>query len=472
MRNSASIVAKTHMPYRLNKQRMNWIKELFIEPNYSVATLPSYEPEVASNPFITFKDLPVGSRYRFMLEEAQFIIQGFIKGPVCRGQVALNVIDDHFWVAFVDPDLQKSPALSDFLSEQSDNLRLPGEDESNSGIATNWLKYSSLHTEFLKAKNTAIQEKLLTKAKLDTHLVWQGNNKNPNAALTIFRHFDSSTVVQGWVGQAPKTTWLISYPLLERIHYLLVAEFDVYGNIGHQLMTRLYMDFLRMEGESNFLALLPEKERQRLTDYWYRDASDSVKKHLYQAEQATLSEPDISYQTKTPQTELYALLNQHLSKAMNKKYLFNSEKYSAFKKINTVKGNAAHLMPEVSLLFDEHHNQVYTLIRNSGHSNLTGLLYEEENRLPEEDYLTIVPGIIAAYPSAYYLVRNKQAGEAFSNAVLNLKSEQDYKHLLDEYGVRRTNPDFWAFSDKVHTWFKQDDPLNAGLLDYNRLENR
>ncbi|MFT5594667.1 MAG: hypothetical protein ACI8SR_003059 [Oceanicoccus sp.] len=472
MRNSASVVAKVHMPYRLNAQRMQWMTDLFITPEYSVTKLPSYNPKTASNPFITFRDLPVGSRYRFMLEEAQFIIQGFIKGPVCRGQVALNVIDDHFWVAFVEPDLQQSSALSDFLSEQSDNLRLPGEDESNSGIATNWLRYSLLHTDFLKAKNEAIQNKLLTKAKLDTNLVWQGDNKNPNAALTIFRHFDSSTVVQGWVGQPPKTSWLISYPLLERIHYLLVAEFDVYGNIGHQLMTRLYMDFLRMEGEANFLALLPEKERQRLTDYWYRNSSDNVKKHLYQANQATLSEPDISYQTHHPQAELYALLNQHLSKSMNKKYLFDVVKYPSLNKINSISGLSAHLMPEVSLLYDERRNQIFTLIRNSGHSNLTGLLYEEENRLPAEDYLTLVPGIIGAYPSAYYQVRRDQSAMEFAQAILNLKSENDYARLLDDYGVRRTHPEFWMFSDKIHVWFQQDDPLNAGLLDYNRLENR
>ena len=237
-------------------------------------------------------------------------------------------------------------------------------------------------------------------------------------------------------------------------------------------MTRVYMDFCRMEGEAIFLVLLPEKERQKLTNYWYRDASDSVKKHLYQAEHASLSEPDITYQTSAPQAELYSLLNQHLSKAMNKKHLFYDKNHAAFKKINAVKGKAANLMPEVSLLFDEHNNQVYTLIRNSGHSNLTGLLYEEENRLPEEDYMTIVPGIIGAYPSAYYQVRFNQSSEGFTNSIYNLKTEQDYKRLLDEYGVRRTHPDFWAFSDKVHTWFKQDDPLNAGLLDYNRLENR
>ena len=472
LRNNASVVAKVHMPYRLNNQRMQWIKDLFVKPDYQVNQLPGYSPEVASNPFITFKDLPVGSRYRFMLEEAQFIIQGFIKGPVCRGQVALNVIDDHFWVAFVEPSLQQSDALSEFLSQQSNNLRLPGEDESNSGIATNWLKYSSLHNDFLKAKKVAIKEELLSKTTLDTDLVWQGDGKNPNAALTIFRHFDSSSVLQGFVGQAPKTTWLISYPLLERIHYLLVAEFDVYGNIGHQLMTRLYMDFLRMEGEANFLTLLPEKERKRLTDYWYRDAGDDVKAHLYNEEKHTLAEPNIHYTSDRPKLELYKMLEQHLQPAMNEKYRFNADTFPKLTDLNTISGKAASIMPEISLLYDAEHDQVFTLIRNSGHSNLTGLLYEEENRLPQEDYLTVIPGIAGAYPSAFYQIKKTQDAQAFVNTIKDLKNEKDYENFMSEYGIRRTHKQFWRFSDRIHQWYRQDDPLNAGLLDYNRLENR
>ena len=31
----------------------------------------------------------------------------------------------------------------------------------------------------------------------------------------------------------------------------------VFGNVGHQLFSRIYMDFLRMEGEASFLLLLP-----------------------------------------------------------------------------------------------------------------------------------------------------------------------------------------------------------------------
>ena len=52
---------------------------------------------------------PSQSRYRFMLDEAEFTMMGFIKGPVCRGQVALNVIQDRFWITFVEPGVRVLP---------------------------------------------------------------------------------------------------------------------------------------------------------------------------------------------------------------------------------------------------------------------------------------------------------------------------------------------------------------------------
>ena len=51
-----------------------------------------------------------------MLDEAQFTIMGFIKGPVCRGQVALNVIDDHFWVVFLSHDRAAVQENAEFLA--------------------------------------------------------------------------------------------------------------------------------------------------------------------------------------------------------------------------------------------------------------------------------------------------------------------------------------------------------------------
>ena len=67
---------------------------------------------------------------------------------------------------------------------------------------------------------------------------------------------------------------VIGYTLFERIYYLLVAGYDVFGNVGHQLNSRLYMDFMRMEGEFNFLVLLPQGIRQTTAESWYQGAPD------------------------------------------------------------------------------------------------------------------------------------------------------------------------------------------------------
>ena len=39
---------------------------------------PSYEVEVASNPFLAFRDLPLDGRYRFLLDEAEYFVMNFI----------------------------------------------------------------------------------------------------------------------------------------------------------------------------------------------------------------------------------------------------------------------------------------------------------------------------------------------------------------------------------------------------------
>jgi len=53
-----------------------------------------------------------------------------------------------------------------------------------------------------------------------------------------------------------------------------------------------------------------------------------------------------------------------------------------------------------------------------------------------------------------------------------MKTEKDYKQLLNRFGVRRTSPDFWTTSDQIAELFRQQEPLASGVLDYNRLENR
>ncbi|GIC78092.1 fatty acid cis/trans isomerase [Moritella sp. F3] len=491
-RERETILAKTHLPYALNPARMATFKEIFEQPQYEVNSLPSYKPEVASNPFITFEAIPAQSRYKFMLQEAQNTIMGFIKGPVCRGQIAVNVIDDHFWVFFVTREAQAGLNSDNFLSEQKAHLRLPAESESNAGVVVTWYQYSQAQKAYSQAKKRKVNQLFNQESLLDLHLVWSGENltsanQNPqgndNAALTIFRHFDSATVVKGLVGQAPKTAWLIDYPLLERIHYLLVAGFDVYGNVGHQLNTRLYMDFLRMEAEFNFLNLLPKDSRQQEHDYWYRDEGISLQKYLEESDHFVAKDSDIDYQTqdhKAPfhKLELFGLLKQHLAQVLPTQYALEQEgtpakEVALMQVLMALVGKPVNQLPETAILLvnDGDKKRVYSLVKNVAHSNMSSLLDEESNLLPAEDTLTVVSGIIGDYPGVYLTVDAAQL-PIFVARLAAMQTATDYSAWLDDYGVRRSDPRFWPHSDTIQALNQQLQPINAGLLDYNRLQNR
>jgi hypothetical protein len=251
----------------------------------------------------------VDARYRFMLDDAGFTVMGFMKGPVCRGQVALNVINDHFWVLFYSPEGEVARNTQGLLDSTRPNLRMPAEDDSTTGILA-WNKYARAERRYLATKSAFMAG--LPRLRPQLTDLWNGDGRNPNAGLTVFRHFDSASVIRGLAGEQPQTALLLGYPLLERMHYLLVAGFDVYGNTGHQLATRLYMDFLRMEGEENFLTLLPLKNRQKVLDGWYRGRPDPRIREFADARTYFPGETGMRYRTTDPLGELYAGIHRYL----------------------------------------------------------------------------------------------------------------------------------------------------------------
>lgn len=477
-----SLLAKTHIPYALGPSRKQRYTELFLDAPYNVSSLPGYDADMASNPFVAFRDLPLGSRYRFLLDDALVFVTQFIKGPVCRGTVALDVIEERFWVFFVDPGSAVLDKNEEFLSQNSKHLYLPTAEGATPLGLLSWLKYSRMQDEYLKAKQAYLEGLKVQDEAADLSFIWNGRGQNRNAALTVFRHGDSASVVQGLVGENPKTAWLVSYELLERIHYLLVAGFDVYGFSGHQLDTRLYMDFLRMEGESNFLLLLPSQEREREWEFWYRDAHRSIMDYLFRRHIRVQQESGITYRTNQPKRELFDLLRQRLTGALNRAYDVDREPDPELRaQLHTlaqIHGKAMQWMPEVAVLTvtdgagaEAHQDHIYTLLHDNGFSNIASLFDQESRRLPDEDGLTVARGFIGAYPNAFYLVE-RQALPEFIGAVAGLTAEADYRKLADRFALRRTSPDFWRHSDAVHETFRRIDPIEAGLLDYNRLENR
>ncbi|TMP05697.1 9-hexadecenoic acid cis-trans isomerase [Pseudoalteromonas sp. S3178] len=473
MQERSTILSKTHLPLELNEAKLLRLYEQFIAPDYTVTKMPSYKAESASNPFKTFEVIPINSKYQFMLDEAELIIMGFIKGPVCRGQIALNVINDHFWVAFADPDKVATPAVGQMLVQHEDALELPAAEESNALPISSWVKYSVREKKYLQAKVELANDMFKGGEHLTTDLLWKGDGHNKNAALTIFRHFDSATVVKGFIGQEPKTTWILDYALFERIHYLLVAGFDVYGNIGHQLVTRLYMDFLRLEGEQNFLSLLPEAKRNQIKKQWYRNSPPDLSKFFKNNRE--FSQPTgIEYKTDNPQHELYALMKEALAPVLSERYDYTKvpEPLSA---INNMPAKAVNLLPQISFVLvkqADNSHKGYTIIHHNAHYNISSLLNEDGQRAYDEDTATIVPGFIGDYPAAIWYLNNEQQVNAFAEQLPMMQIEADYRALKSKFGIRRTHPQFWQYSDILHSVAKEYRGIEHGMFDYNRLENR
>lgn len=462
-----TIVAKSHNIYELSKQKLKRFDELFYNKNFSVSSLPSYTPDVASNPFKVYKDIPVHSKYSFLLDNSRFFIEGFIKGPVCRGQIALNVIEDRFWVFFANPDARINTNDDHFINKNKEVLQLPADKESDMEFLSIWTHYWKKQKDFLKARN-----KLLKKSKVKNidevmNFLWDGNGRNPNAALTIFRHLDSASVRQGLIGEIPKTTWIIDYPILERIHYLLVAGFNVYGNVGHQLKTRLYMDFLRMEGENLFLTLLPVKERKELHKSWYGGNRKHINFFSSEPSQWLDQEYVKGFNKKDKFKEIHTYLKSRVINAIeNKQQRISKE----LKQIDKFKGRFLRYFPETILL--KVNNTAYTLVHNKEYKYVSFFLNDATNRseLDEEnDSLTVVKGIEGSYPNLFMEVDKEQLPE-FIEEMANILSEADYHKFISKYGIRRTHSNYWFYSDWFHGHHKEIAPLRSGILDLNRYQ--
>ena len=281
-----TIVEKTLLPYTLDQAKINRVSGLFFDPGqpWKASHRPGYRSSEATNPFVLYQDIPVKARYRFLLDDFEYHVGTFIKGPVCYGAGAVSSIDEHVFVFFMNPDSELMVADPDFAKASENLLVLPYEDGSDApfieklSLEEIWESIKSrtaLTEKYIGARNAyvALKDKHRSAAFKDGYRVsdlWDGGGSNPNAVLTVFRHFDHSYVLKGLRGGEPTSYFVLDYGLLERLVYNLSVGFDVFGNLSHQLHTRLYMEMLRREAEDNFLLFLPPAERVRLRGQWYR----------------------------------------------------------------------------------------------------------------------------------------------------------------------------------------------------------
>lgn len=487
-----TIVHKTHITYPLTPEKIAHIETLFFSSNWKVEKLPGYDTDTRANPFITFSAIPARARYQFMLDNAEYFVRTFIRGPVCRGNVATDVIRDNFWTFFQSPDSDIYITSAAHREKVNAMLGVPGQKERMRDLLPQWMKYTKLRNEYNEIR-TADYKRLEPKGAAFND-IWNGDGANDNAILSIYRHHDSSSVRKGLWGEIPQTLWWLDYPLFERTYYGLVANFNVYDTVSHQAQTRLYFDLIRHGAETNFLRLLPPAAREGLLDDWYQD-SGKLKMWLYYPKTDVKSPTAIAYASTQPELEkeeLARLLltrfekinsrpdpinrcsDDHCWRADQPEWIRKADR--AFSRIaaRPAKGlPVVYSLPEASMLRVYKPNgerEIYTILRNRAHSNVAYMAAETLRYQPDRDTLTIYPGVLTSYPNFAFNVKAAEVDE-FALAMQSASRKEDFEEIVRHWGIRRSHPDFWKFFHDYTAYIHEHEPVETAILDMNRYEN-
>ena len=282
---------------------------------------------------------------------------------------------------------------------------------------------------------------------------------------------------------------MIDYPLFERVYYALVAGFDVYGTAAHQLVERLYMDRLRIEGESYFLDFLPPGTRKEIMQSWYLD-TDLEKMDYHQGALPS----GIRFATTDPKREFV----EHLvTREMNEEtaitldrvnYIKSGEEYPEIPLkyeapddyLQGFRAVSRPGTPFVALINDHNANLAYirirrrngkdfvaTLVVNRWHNNVAFMLGEEKRMNPSKDNIDFIPGMIGSYPNLFFDIHQDDIPD-FIRLIHSFDAGESSMARLAKYGINRSDDRFWETYDWFQKRFDEDEPVRGGLLDLNR----
>ncbi|WP_166363069.1 fatty acid cis/trans isomerase [Pseudomonas akapageensis] len=478
------IVHKTHITYPMGPNKLKRVEQLFYSGNWHASALPGYGPRHRANPFETFEAIPAVARYQFMLDNAEYFVRTFIRGPVCRGQIATDVIRDNFWALFQEPAHDRYITDAHYRGQATPLLAMPGQIDNVGSVLTLWHEYRDKRNDYEILRREAYAQM----PPPSWSALWAGND---NALLTIFRHFDSASVSKGLVGDVPKTMWLFDYPLFERTYYQLAVNFDVFGNVSHQAQTRLYFDLIRNGAEVNFLRLMPADQRSRILGDWYQN-SGKIKMWMDYESIDTDTPTGLKLDPNDPKRD-FALKLIERAGTLNARpdpinrcqgaYCSRPGIGEEFRDVEQALSRLASRpaaglkvidqLPEANMLRIEGSNGkrvVYSLLRNRAHSNVAFMLGEAYRYQPGLDTLTIYPGVMSSYPNFMFNIPASDVPEFVEDMEL-AKTPENFERIVMRWGVRRSHPQFWQYFHDLNSYIRETEPVEAGVLDMNRYEN-
>jgi len=270
------------------------------------------------------------------------------------------------------------------------------------------------------------------------------------------------------------------------------VNFNVFGSVSHQAQTRLYFDLIRNGAEQNYLRLLPQEHREEVLHDWYQGMA---KLKLITSYAGLTNQPSshITYQTDDPLTELAETILHHyrdinavpydvINRCGKTPCIVDRNDWTASidAQLASISARPAEALPFIQQLPDfslltvknkSGATALYSIVRNRAHSNVAFMLGESLRYQPEQDTLTIAPGILGSYPNFAFSVTSEDLPAFVASIVAGGNQSKDLEALTTRWGIRRTHPLFWDYLQSYHAWFDENQPTEAGILDINRYQN-
>ncbi|MNL12708.1 Fatty acid cis/trans isomerase (CTI) [compost metagenome] len=254
------------------------------------------------------------------------------------------------------------------------------------------------------------------------------------------------------------------------------------------------MDQIRMEAEELFLAFLPPEQRLDYRRDWYKGFLTRAKIEYVFPPVGVAAPTGIRFnsETKTKSQLVTKILffrmneavrgpldslnwkNMEIPDSVQERLSINPTE-KVLRTIASVQAGkktpfARHFSPDLALLIIDSADpsqKIYSVIHNKEHENISWILGESLRMLPAQDSLTIREGIWGSYPNMIFRVKEAALG-AFVKKLGAMKSPEDYRKLVQVYGVSRTDPHFWSAYDDVQKLFSQGPASEYGYLDLTR----
>ncbi len=469
-KSTTPIVQKNHFVWQLTLSDIEHLQALFLKPVWDdQADLDP--PWGIGNPFKIFQAIPAEARYRFMLENSELIISGITYGPVCLGQTATYAVKDQFWVNFIDPKFDAS-VLDPELGLETWNVFM---DRSMFG-----------NDEYEAAYAKALAK--LTPTGYSLEAIWNGEQKDNNAWITVLRHESNTSSMKGPQGGMPRTFWLVSYSGFERIYYDTVANFKYWAGDPKKLETLIFFNDLRQEFEDNFLLLLPKKDREKIRHQWTQGVGAFG---LYFMPFAGENQPTtIETDQQHPLLSLVNQIQGHMGRevsgpvdqfnpwvkpdvSLDKPFTSYQDWTQAVATLTvSTDYRFPRFLPSVTLVKLNHgkESRVYSLVANRVYASQDTLVFQNGTALPGENTLSVYNTLIGGFPNLFMELDIEQAAQ-FLKDLQGIQTFDDWKFWKYKYATLRNSAHFWPLYDWFNEWNFSQRGIQAGYLDLSYYDH-